>query len=327
MSMRRREFIAALGSAAAWPIAARAQTAINPVIGVLAPFALSDYWRPRLAALHRGLAEVGYVEGRNLAVEYRWAEDHYERLPELAADLVRRQVAVIVTLGNTPAAVAAKAATSSIPIVFVVGVDPVEYGLVASLARPGGNLTGFTALTKEVMLKKMELLRELLSGAASVAYLFNPANFSSEVDEVKKAAPLLGLRLLMMGARGQNEIEPAFERMAQARADALMVSSDPFFSSYSDRIATLAKRHGIPSMFASRQAVDLGGLMSYGINHPELHRQVGIYAGRILNGERPAELPVHQPTRLETVINLKTAKTLGLTIPNTLLVSADEVIE
>jgi putative tryptophan/tyrosine transport system substrate-binding protein len=327
--MRRRQFIAGLG-AAAWPLAARAQQGDGiRRIGVLAPFALSDYWRPRLAGLHRGLADIGYIEGHNLTVEYRWAEDHYERLPDLAADLVRRQVAVIVTLLVTSAASAAKAATSTIPIVFIIGADPVEYGLVASLARPGGNLTGITTLSGEVTAKKMELLRELVPRAASVAYLFNPANFtySSELDEVEKAARLLGLRLMMMDARSQSEIGPAVERMGQAVVDALIVSADALFSSNSDQIAALAKRHGIPSMFSSREAVELGGLMSYGVNQPDLHRQVGIYAGRILNGEKPADLPVQQTTRLEMVLNLKVAKALGITFPTSLLVCADEVIE
>ena len=324
--MRRRDFMVGI-AATALPRIARAQQSKMPVIGVLAPFALSNYWRPRIAGLHRGLSEIGYVEGRNLSVEYRWAEGHYDRLPDLAADLVRRRVAVIVSLSNTPTALAAKTATSSIPIVFLVGVDPVEYGLVVSLARPGGNLTGVTTLTREMMAKKMELLRELVPRAVSIAYLFNPANFSSEIDDVKKAAPLLGLRLVMMDARDENEIRLAFGRMAQERVDALVVSSDTLFSSYSDLIAALANRHEVPSMFAFREAVDLGGLISYGVNSPDLYRQVGSYAGRILNGEKPADLPVHQPTRLEMVINSKTARALGLTVPNTLLVSADEVIE
>jgi putative tryptophan/tyrosine transport system substrate-binding protein len=325
--MRRREFILGVGSAAAWPIAADAQQSKMPLIGVLAPFALNDYWRPRVASVHRGLAETGYVEGRNLAVEYRWAEDHYDRLPNLAADLVRRQVHLILSLNNTPTATAAKAATSSIPIVFTVGVDPVEFGLVSSLARPGGNLTGFTTLTKEVMAKKMELLRELVPRAASVAYLYNPTNFGSEIEDVKKAALLLGLRLMMMDARDKNEIGSAFERMARDRPDVLTVSSDTIFSSYSDLVAALAKRNAIPSMFASREPVELGGLMSYGINQPEMYHQAGIYAGRILSGEKPADLPVQRPTRLEMVINLRTAKAIGIAFPQTLLAQADEVIE
>jgi putative tryptophan/tyrosine transport system substrate-binding protein len=324
--MRRREFIGGIG-VAALPRVARGQQLKMPVIGVLAPFALSDYWRPRMAALHRGLAEIGYVEGRNLAVEYRWAEGHNDRLPGLAADLVRRQVTLILSLNNTPTAAAAKGATSGIPIVFVVGVDPVEYGLVSSLARPGANLTGFTTLTKEVMAKKMELLRELAANAVSVAYLYNPTNFGNEVDDVKKAALSLGLRLLMMDARSQNEIEAAFERMARQRADVLTVSSDTIFTSYSDLVVALAQRHGIPSIFASREPVELGGLISYGVNQPDLYRRAGAYAGRILNGEKPADLPVERPTRLELVINLKTAKALGLTVPETLLATADEVIQ
>jgi len=325
--MKRRQFIAGLGGAVAWPLTARAQQAALPVIGLLAPFALSNVWRPRLAAMHRGLAETGYIEGRNVLIEYRSAEDHNDRLPALAADLVRRNVAVIVSFANTPTAVAAKNSTNRIPIVFSIGADPVEYGLVASLARPGGNLTGVTALTKELMPKRMEVLREFVPSAASIAYLFNPANFAAEVDDVKMAAPLLGLRLIMIEASRQDDIEPAFDRMAQQRPDALVVSSDTFFSSYYDEIGALAIRHRIPSMFAVREAVALGGLISYGANGLDSARQVGIYAGRVLRGEKPADLPVQQPTKFEMGINLRTAKTLGLTVPPSLLATADEVID
>jgi len=327
--MRRREFMAGSGAAAIslCPFVARAQQRDARVIGLLAPFPFSDMWRPRLASFHQGLSETGYVEGRNLAVEYRWGEGQYDRLPALAADLVRRNVSAIVSFGNTPTAVVAKNATSRIPIVFAIGSDPVEYGLVASLARPGGNLTGVTALTKEVMPKRMELLRELVPSAASIAYLFNPTNFSAEVDDVKKGAPLLGLRLVMIEASRQSEIGPAFDRMVQLRADVLAVSSDLFFSTYRDEVVALTIRHRIPSMFAESEPVQLGGLIGYGSNRLDLTRQVGIYVGRILNGEKPADLPVQQPTRFEMAINLRTAKTLGLTVPNTLLVSADEVIE
>jgi len=325
--MRRREFIAGLAGAAAWPLAGRAQQPKLPVIGLLHNSTSAELKGQLIAAFHRGLAETGYVEGRNVAIEYRWAEDNNDRLLELAADLVRRKVAVIVTLSNTAAAGAAKTATRTIPIVFVLGGDPVRNGLVASLARPGGNLTGFSALTIETFGKKMELLRELVPAASSIAFLFNTTNPANLNTDVQKAADLLGLRLIMVGIRHPDELEPAFERIVQQRAAVLLVSADTTLSSHNDRIAALAIRHALPSIFSARASVRDGGLLSYGTNGVESHRQAGVYTGRILKGEKPSDLPVQQPTRFEMAINLRTAKALGLTVPNTLLISADEVIE
>jgi putative tryptophan/tyrosine transport system substrate-binding protein len=326
--MRRREFIAGLGSAVAWPVAARAQQQGMPVIGLLLTWtSATESRRSDVAAFHRGLAETGYIEGRNVAVEYRWTEDRNDRLPDLAADLIRRQVAVIATLTTTPAALAAKAATRTIPIVFLLGTDPTEYGLVTSYARPGGNITGFTVLSKEVIAKRMELLSELVPAGTSIAYMFNPSNFANETEDVQKAARILGVRLLMMDADRQSNIEPAFERMVQQRAGALLMSSDSLFFSYYDQIAAPATHHALPSIFARREAVREGGLMSYGPDIADLARQTGIYTGRILKGEKPADLPVQQPTKFELAINLKTAKALGLTVPQSILLRADEVIE
>jgi putative tryptophan/tyrosine transport system substrate-binding protein len=326
--MNRREFIAGLGSAAAWPVVARAQQPAMPVIGLLLTWtSATESRRLDVAAFHRGLAETGYIEGRNVAVEYRWTEDRNDRLPDLAADLVRRHVAVIATLTSTPAALAAKAATRSIPIVFLMGTDPTEYGLVTSYPRPGGNITGFTVLSKEVIAKRMELLSKLVPAGTPLAYMFNPANFASETEDVQKAARVLGVRLLMIDADRQSNIEPAFERMMQQRAGALLMSSDSLFFSYYDQIAALATRHSLPSIFARREGVREGGLMSYGPDIADLARQTGIYTGRILRGEKPADLPVQQPTKFELAINLKTAKALGLAVPPSILLRADEVIE
>jgi ABC-type uncharacterized transport system substrate-binding protein len=322
--MRRREFIAGLGSAAAWPPVARTQQAAMPVVGVLHQATFSELRRPLIEAFHRGLAEIGYVEGRTVAIEYRWAEDHYDRLPALAADFVRRQVAVIVALGGTPAALAAKAATRTIPIVFLLGADPVEYDLVASLARPGGNITGFTILSKEVVGKRLGLMHELVPATTSITFLYNPTNVSSEIDDVQNAARALGMRVLMVGATRQSDIEPAFVEMAQQRAGALVVSSDSLFFGLGGEIATLAVRHAIPAILAYRET---GALISYGPSIPAVYRQAGAYAGRILNGEKPADLPVQQPVKFDMAINLRVAKALGLTIPETLLATADQVIE
>jgi putative tryptophan/tyrosine transport system substrate-binding protein len=326
--MRRREFIAGLGGAAtAWPLAATAQQAAVPVIGVLLRSTFNERWRALIEAFREGVAETGFVEGRTVAIEYLWAEDRYDRLPALAADFVRRQVAVIVALGGIPAATAAKAATQTVPIVFSVGADPLEYGLVANLARPGRNVTGFTSIVKEVMVKRMELLHQLVPAATSIAYLFNPTNISSETEEVQNAGHILGLRVLMIGAVRRSDIEPALVEMAQQHAGALVVSADFLFLSNLDQVAMLAARHGLPASFRSREDVMAGGLMSYGPSLSAQYRQVGIYAGRILKGEKPADLPVQFPTKFEMVINLKTAKALSLTIPPTLLAVADEVIE
>jgi putative tryptophan/tyrosine transport system substrate-binding protein len=324
----RRDFIAGIG-AASWPLATTAQQNTIPVIGILQPSTLIGLRKPEANAFLRGLAETGYVVGRNVTIENRWAEDHNDRLPALAADLVRFQVAVIVTAG-APATLAAKAATRTIPILFAGGFDPVQIGLVASLARPGGNLTGFAGLfLDEVAGKRMELLHELVPAATSIAVLFNPTN-PAQVGNLsfqQNAARDLGVRVEMVDASRQSDIELAFAKMAQQRVGAVVVTADPMFLSYFDQLAALAIRHAIPSIFADKEAVKAGGLMSYTPDGPDLARQIGAYAGRILKGEKPADLPVQRPTKFELVINLKTAKALGLTVPNTLLVRADEVIE
>jgi putative ABC transport system substrate-binding protein len=327
--MRRREFIAGLGSAAAWPLAARAQQPVMPVVGLLISSTSKDV-APYIARLTAGLAETGYVEGRNVAFEYRMAEDHYERLPALANDLVRRRVAVIFTAGNVPTALAAKAATQVLPIVFSIGADPVESGLVASLARPGGNITGVTALANELQLKRLALLHELVPAATTMAYLFNHANptyTEAYLKEQVDAASRLGVRLLILKAANPNEIERAFATVAEQRGDALAVAPDTFFIAQRAQIVALAARYRVPASYFVREFVEAGGLTSYSSPPGDAYRQAGAYVGRILNGEKPGDLPVQQTTRFELAINLKTAKALGLTIPPNLLALADEVIE
>jgi putative ABC transport system substrate-binding protein len=327
--MRRREFIAGLGGAAAWPLAARAQQPAMPVVGYLI-FNSFETNRDRRAAFHRGLAEVGYVEGRNVAIEYRSAENRMERVPELMADLVRRRVDVIGAFGSTSLALAAKAATQTIPTVFILGSDPVHIGLVASLARPGGNITGITLITAEMVAKRFELLHEMVPAATSIALLVNPTNPYSETEakEVQRAGHALGLRAVILNARNQNEFEGAFANLAQQQVGALLVSADPIFvAARAEPIIALAARHRVPASYQFGDSVVGGGLMSYGPIVNEEWRQLGIYTGRILKGEKPANLPVLQPTKFELVINLKTAKALGLTVPETLLATADEVIQ
>jgi len=320
--------MALFGGAAAWPLAAHAQQASMPVIGFLNSES-SESWREEIPAFHRGLAEAGYIEGRNVAIEYRWAESHNNRLPALAAELVRREVAVIVAPGSTASALAAKAATQTIPIVFMVGPDPVELGLVASLSRPGGNLTGVGALAVGVVAKRLQLLHELVPAAADIAFLRNPTNpyYSAlETRELETAAGVLGVRLLLLNASSPRDIESAFADLVAQRAGAILLGTDPFFITARDQLVTLANRHGVPAIYPFREDTAAGGLMSYGASNRDAFRLVGGYTGRILSGNKPADLPVQQVTKIEMAINLKTANALGLTVPLPLLGRADEVI-
>ena len=326
--MRRRHFITLIGAAAAvWPLAARGQQAAMPVIGFLHGASFEGY-KPMVTSFRQGLKEAGYVDGYNVAIEFRWAEGHYDQLPAMAADLVRRQVAVIVT-GGTPAAFAAKEATSTIPTVISVGVDPVQLGLVGSLNRPGGNVTGTAVLTVELGAKKLEMLHELLPTAAAIVLLVNPTNpnVESETRVVQDAARLLGLHLHVLHASTESQIDAAFGALVELRASALIVGVEPFLNDSRAQIVALAARYAVPAVYGVRDFVTAGGLMSYGTDLVDIYRQSGIYAGKILKGARPADLPVQQLTKVALVINLKTAKTLGLTIPTTLLGRADEVIE
>jgi putative ABC transport system substrate-binding protein len=325
--MRRREFITLLGgAAAAWPRAARAQQGAMPVVGFLSGASAWEY-APYVAAFRLGLADAGYAEGGNVQVEYRWADGHYERFPTYAAELIRRQVAVIVAFW--PSTPVVKAATTTIPIVFVTGNDPVEAGLVASLNRPGGNLTGAVTLTNELAPKKVELLHEVVPAATSIALLVNPANPNSEVDTRKsqEAARIVGLQLHVVNASSERDFDAAFASVLQLNVGGLVVGSDVFFNSRSELLATLALRHRVPTIYQYREFAAAGGLMSYGGSIKDSFRVAGVYAGRILKGEKPADLPVQQITKVELIINLKTAKALGLTVPITLLGRADEVIE
>jgi putative ABC transport system substrate-binding protein len=325
--MRRRDFITLVGGGTAWPLAARAQQPAMPVIGFLnatSPDAIAD----RLRRFHQGLRDTGYVEGESVTIVYRWAEGHNDRLPELAADLVRRHVNVIAAT-NTPAAAPAKLATSTIPIVFAVADDPVKLGLVASLARPGGNLTGINFFNTELAAKRLDLLRGLVPAAAHFAVLVNPTGPTAETTlrDVETAARAMGLQIQVLNASTSREIDAAFATLALDRPDALFVGNDGLFTSRRVQLATLASRHALPATFHSREFAEVGGLMSYGTNIANAFRQVGVYAGRILKGERPADLPVVQSTKFELVINLQTARLLGLIVPPTLLALADEVIE
>jgi putative tryptophan/tyrosine transport system substrate-binding protein len=326
--MQRREFIAGLGAAAAWPLAARAEPSL-PVVGFFNGSSAGAS-AALITAFRNGLAETSYVEGRNVTVEYHWLEGKYDRVPALMADLVRRRVAVIATPGTPPAALAAKAATETIPIVFGVGEDPVQLGLVASLARPGGNLTGINYFLQEVTAKRLGLLRELVPGATRVAVLINPANVSiakTTVRDAEEAAHILRLQMRVINASTPRELDAAFETFAHDRPDALFVAGDAFFGSRAVQLVTLAARDRIPTAYAHRDYVAVGGLVSYGTDIADMFRQVAVYTGNVLKGTKPADLPVVQSTKFEFAINQQTAKTLGIEVPPTLLAIADEVIE
>jgi putative ABC transport system substrate-binding protein len=328
--MKRREFITLLGGAAAtWPLAARAQQPAMPLIGFLdrrSPDAMAD----RLRAFRQGLKDTGYVEGENVAIEYRWAENQLDRLPVLAAELARRPVSVIVASGGTPVALRVKAATTTIPIVFLAAEDPVRLGLVASLARPGGNLTGINFFSAELVAKPLELLLELVPAGTRVAVLVNPANVTnaeSTLRDMEPAARAMGQQIQVFNASTSREIDGAFTTLVRERPDALFVSGDAFFDSRRVQLVQLATHHHVPATYSGREYAEVGGLMSYGSDITNAYRQVGISTGRILKGTKPADLPVVQSTKLEFVINAQTARMLGLTVPSTLLATADEVIE
>jgi putative ABC transport system substrate-binding protein len=326
--MRRREFIALLGGAVAWPLAALAQRPVLPVIGYLSS-GVPGLFRDRASVFLQGLAESGYVEGRNVAIEYRWAEGHYDRLPALAADLVHHPVNVIVTPDSIVTARAAKAATATIPIVFGIGADPVELGLVASLNRPGGNLTGAARLSSDLEPKRLELLHQLVPAASTIALLINPNNPGALplTKELQAAARTLGLSLLVVQASTDRDLDAAFETMARLRAEGLLISPDSYFIQQSGRLAALALGQAIPAMFQYREFAAAGGLISYAGSRTESSRLVGVYAGRILKGEKPGDLPVQRSSTVELIVNLKTARALGISVPRSVLAGADEVIE
>ena len=326
--MRRREFITLLGGATTWPLAARAQQAVMPVIGYLHSGSPAPYAH-LVGAFRQSLKEAGYVEGENVAIEYRWAEGHYDRLPALTAELVGRHVALIVAQGGDPPVLAAKSATATIPVVFTISSDPVRLGIVGSLNRPGGNVTGFWPYTSLLGTKRLELMRQLLPANASIAVLVNPDNPNADLDvtELQNAARTLGQSITFVRARSETEIGAVFATLGEWRASALLINTDPFFLARRDQFVSLAARNRMPAIYAQREFVAAGGLMSYGADLADGYRQVGIYAGRILKGEKPGDLPVVQPTKFEMAINLKTARALGLDIPPTVLAVADEVIE
>jgi putative tryptophan/tyrosine transport system substrate-binding protein len=324
--MKRCEFIRLLGGAAAWSLAARAQQAAMPVLGFLHSAAPHTY-PAMLTAFHEGLKETGYVEGQNVAIEYRWAEDRYDRLAAMAADLVSRRVTMI--FANGPSVPSAKAATTTIPIVFTAGFDPIKFGLVASLSRPGGNLTGVSILNVELGPKRLDLVRELVPATTNVAVLVNPKNPNVESlsKEMQAASRALGLQIHLLQASTEGELDAAFAKVRQTRAAALVIGTDPFFTTRVRLLATSSLRYAIPTIYQYRDFVDAGGLMSYGASLTDVYRQAGVYVGRVLKGDKPADLPVQQSTKIELIINLKSAKALGLTVPLPLLGRADEVVE
>ncbi len=327
--MRRRDFIKVIASsAAAWPLAAYAQKSVVPVVGFINGASAQGYAR-QLAAFLKGLGAAGYVDGQNVTVEYRWADGQNDRLPAMAADLVHRQVTVIAAT-STLAALAAKAATKTIPIVFETGGDPVKLGLVTSLSRPGGNVTGVTQLNTELAPKRLELLRELIPTARVIALLINPANptlAETNTKELQAAARTLGLELHVLNAKSEHDFDGAIAKFTQLRASGLVIGPDPFFVSRSEQLAALTVRYGVPAIFETREFAAAGGLMSYGASHTDAYHLTGVYTARVLKGEKPSDLPVQQSTKVELFLNLKTAKTLGLNVPNTLVGRADEVIE
>ena len=326
--IRRRKFITLLGAAAAWPLVAGAQQAM-PVIGFLHPVS-PDAVADRLRAFRQGLKDTGYTEGENVAIEYRWADSQIDRLPALAAELVQRRVAVIAAIGGIPSALAAKAATTTIPIVFLAGIDPVRLGLVASLARPGGNLTGINVFNTELASKRLELLRALVPGAIRIAVLVDPTNAlgtDATLRDVGAAARTMGLQIQVLNASTGLELDAAFATLVSERADALIVGSTPFLFDRRVQLAQLAARHAVPAIYQDRHHAEVGGLISYGASLGDAYRHVGVYTGRILKGAKPADLPVVQSTRFELVLNAPTARMLGLTVPDALLATADEVIE
>jgi putative tryptophan/tyrosine transport system substrate-binding protein len=326
--MNRREVIAGLSGAAAWPLAAQAQQSAMPVVGFLGAGWADGYGR-RMAAFRAGLAEAGFIEGRNVAIEIRWADGQYDRLPSMAADLVRRQVDVIAATGAIASALAAKTATTTIPIVFSIGNDPVEIGLVGSLSRPGGNLTGVTTLALELAPKRLELLREMVPTAGSMGVLVNPTNPNLAIlsRDLQAASRILGVQIQVLHASTEPDLDAVFATLVQLRAGGLVIGPDTFFNGRSEQLSALALHYAVPTIYQYREFVAAGGLMSYGGSETDAYRLAGVYTGRILKGERPADLPVQRATKTEMFINLKTAKALGLTVPQSILLRADEVIE
>jgi putative ABC transport system substrate-binding protein len=326
--MRRRDFIKAIIVSAAWPLAAQAQQSSGPTVGFLVSASAAGYERV-MGPILKGLREAGYVEGKNLTIEYRWADYHYDRLPNLAVELVDRKVAVIFTTGSVVSAIAAKSATSTIPIVFANGSDPVKYGLVSSLNRPGGNITGVTFYNSSLGPKRIELLRQIVPKAVTIGLLVNPNNPNAEDDgkEIKDAGQKVGIHVEIINASSEQDLDGVFAKIAQMHSDALMVHIDAVFNAHIKKIVALTEQYALPTMFASSEAPRLGGLMSYSTNVDEMDRQAGMYIGKILKGARPSDLPVLQPTKFDLIINLKTAKALGLTVPLITQMTADEVIQ
>jgi putative ABC transport system substrate-binding protein len=322
----RRAFIAGLSGAAAWPLTARAQQ--KPVIGFLNSGS-ADTYVDRITAFHQGLRQLGYIEGENVIIDYRWALGDYDRLPAFAAELVERRVSVLVATGGEPAALAAKSATSTIPIVFAIGGDPIKLGLVASYDRPGGNATGANILAAEMDGKRLELLHEMMPNAARVGLLLNPnfPAYATQLNELQQAATMINLQVEILRANTDGEIDAAFELASRERVEALALTASPFFDTRRDKLISLAADHALPTIYHFREFAVAGGLMSYGVSIPHIYRQIGVYAGRILSGDNPANLPVQRPTRFDLVVNLRTAKTLGFEVPPSLLARADDVIE